>query len=149
MTDNISEILTDLAAAVQEESGESSRVKRKKTKGLPELPARRMLAETYLKNQHILWPELVKSGLLPKISEDSISAMAEEFHKKFVTGQWTPFTHWLAPPTAVAAIYLRFSDEGSNPRSLDQQFELTLKKARSLGYFVPWQYAFADSVITG
>ena len=48
-----------------------------------------------------------------------------------------------------AAIYLRYSSDQSNPRSLDQQLRLTLERAKSVGHFVPWWLVFADSGVTG
>ena len=45
--------------------------------------------------------------------------------------------------------YLRFSDEGSNPRSLDQQLNNVLNRARRDGVFIPWQYVCADAAVSG
>ncbi len=130
---------------------ESSRKNKKRTRGLPDDKSRRMLAETYLKVQHRLWPDLVKAGILPEITEANIGEMAEQFRQVFLSGKWSLFTHNLAKPSwvALAAAYIRFSHDNSNPRSLDQQLELTLKKARELNFFVPWQFVFADFAVTG
>ncbi|MFM7033779.1 MAG: hypothetical protein ACKOYJ_01090, partial [Planctomycetia bacterium] len=43
--------------------------------------------------------------------------------------------------------YLRFSDENSNPRSLDQQLINVLNRARRDSVFVPWQYVMADAAV--
>ncbi len=40
--------------------------------------------------------------------------------------------------------YVRFSDEGSNPRSLDQQLIDVLRRASHDGVFIPWSYICAD-----
>jgi hypothetical protein len=39
------------------------------------------LATEYLRRQRKLWPELVKAGLLPEVSEENIAAMIEDFKK--------------------------------------------------------------------
>ena len=45
--------------------------------------------------------------------------------------------------------YLRFSDENSNPRALDQQLHNVLNRARRDGVFVPWHYVLADAAVSG
>ena len=45
--------------------------------------------------------------------------------------------------------YARFSDEGSNHRSLDQQLLNVLTKAQREGVFVPWEYVCADAAVSG
>ena len=45
--------------------------------------------------------------------------------------------------------YLRFSDENSNPRSLDQQLLNVLTRARRDNVFVPWCYVLADAAVSG
>jgi DNA invertase Pin-like site-specific DNA recombinase len=44
---------------------------------------------------------------------------------------------------------VRFSDENSNPRSLDQQLLNVLTRARREGVFVPWLYVLADAAVSG
>jgi hypothetical protein len=51
--------------------------------------------------------------------------------------------------TDLGLAYLRFSDENSNPRSLDQQLLNVLNRARRDGVFVPWQYVLADAAVSG
>ncbi|MCE9631997.1 MAG: recombinase family protein [Planctomycetia bacterium] len=50
---------------------------------------------------------------------------------------------------ALAVAYLRFSDENSNPRSLDQQLLNVLNHARREGVFVTWHYVLADAAVSG
>ena len=50
---------------------------------------------------------------------------------------------------ALAVADLRFSDENSNPRSLDQQLLNVLNRARREGVFVPWHYVLADAAVSG
>ncbi len=50
---------------------------------------------------------------------------------------------------AVAACYLRFSCDNSNPRSLAQQLRNCLERAHRDGLFVPWALVFADAAVTG
>jgi DNA invertase Pin-like site-specific DNA recombinase len=49
----------------------------------------------------------------------------------------------------IAAAYLRFSDENSNPRSLDDQLVNVLARAAADRQFIPWEYVFADFAVTG
>jgi hypothetical protein len=51
--------------------------------------------------------------------------------------------------TDLGLAYLRFSDENSNPRSLDQQLLNVLNRARRDGVFMPWQYVLADAAVGG
>jgi DNA invertase Pin-like site-specific DNA recombinase len=45
----------------------------------------------------------------------------------------------------LGATYVRYSDEDSNPRSLDQQLLLVLERARRDGVFVPWRFVYGDA----
>ena len=130
---------------------EDLRARRAKTRGLPDAKARKELAETYLEVQHRLYPNLVKTGLVPEKTEANVSAMADDFRKSFEKNTWKKFdaskvvVQWLM----VAAAYLRYSDENSNPRSLNQQLKNILEAAKKHNIFIPWQYVFADSAVTG
>jgi DNA invertase Pin-like site-specific DNA recombinase/transcription initiation factor TFIIIB Brf1 subunit/transcription initiation factor TFIIB len=53
------------------------------------------------------------------------------------------------PWHALGVAYVRFSDENSNPRSLDQQLLNVLTRARREGVFVPWLYVLADAAVSG
>jgi len=53
------------------------------------------------------------------------------------------------PWTDLGIAYLRFSDEGSNPRSLAQQLINVLNRARREGVFIPWEYVLADAAVSG
>src|SRR5262249_14694124 len=50
---------------------------------------------------------------------------------------------------SIAAAYLRFSCDKSNPRSLAQQLKLILEKARTANQFIPWSFVFADAAVSG
>jgi len=51
--------------------------------------------------------------------------------------------------TDIGLGYVRFSDEGSNARSLDQQFINVLQWARRDEVFIPWCYVCADYAVSG
>lgn len=142
------DILADLSGGG---GADDARSKRRRTRGLPADDARLELARTYLKHQHRLWPELVKAGVLPKRTEPNTARLADQFRGAFEEGDWTTFQPGPgAPPwDTLGAAYLRYSDDGSNPRSLDQQLVNVLEKARQDRVFVAWEYVFADAAVTG
>jgi site-specific DNA recombinase len=119
--------------------------------GLPGRPELLELARTYLETQARLWPDLVGTAAVPAISEAKLTAMAEGFERRFRQQAIDVFQParlrkvWVAFGTA----YVRFSDEGSNPRSLDQQLINVLGKARREDVFVPWEYVCADAAVSG
>lgn len=151
MATNKLDLLDILADLSSENQHESIRSKRKRTRGLPEKDALLELARTYLKVQHRLWPALAKAGLLPKRTDANAARMADQFRESFEGGVWTEFRHGLGEPpwTELGAAYLRYSDLGSNPRSLDQQLLNVLEKARQYDVFVPWEFVFGDAAVTG
>ncbi len=51
--------------------------------------------------------------------------------------------------TDIGLGYVRFSDEGSNPRSLDQQLNNVLQRARRDDVFIPWHYVCAGYAVSG
>ncbi len=109
------------------------------------------LARTYLEAQARLWPDLAGTAAVPFAEPPTIAAMADDFERRFrqqsaeIFGPaGTPIV-WIA----LAVAYLRFSDENSNPRSLDQQLLNVLNRARREGIFVPWCYVLADAAVSG
>ncbi len=49
----------------------------------------------------------------------------------------------------IGGCYLRYSDENSNPRSLDQQLRNVLVRAAKDKVWIPWERVCADSAISG
>jgi DNA invertase Pin-like site-specific DNA recombinase len=127
------------------------RGRRRPDRGLPVGAALIDLARTWLQVQRTLWPELVRDGALPGPDPAVLAAMAEQFRALFLSGTSMAYRSPLSTPpwVGVAGSYLRYSDPGSNPRSLDQQLKLQLEKARTNGHFIPWCYVFADAAVTG
>ncbi len=125
--------------------------KRRPGRGLPSDEALRDLASTYLQSQRSLWPELASDGRLPCPDAGVISAMAEQFRDRFLSGVVEPFASPVgkAAWVGLACSYLRYSCDNSNPRSLDQQLRLQLERARRDGRFIPWAWVFADAAVTG
>jgi DNA invertase Pin-like site-specific DNA recombinase len=119
--------------------------------GLPERSGLMGLARTYLETQARLWQELVGTAAVPAADAATIAAMADDFEQRFRTQSVDNFNHGAMPRiwTALGLAYLRFSDENSNPRSLDQQLLNVLNRARRDGVFVPWQYVLADAAVSG
>jgi site-specific DNA recombinase len=125
--------------------------RRRGLRGLPSFKELKNLARTYLIMQHRLWPELSKSPLLPLVTNEAVAEMAKQFKKRFLRRRLDLFTYTASkvPWLQIAMSYLRYSDDNSNPRSLDQQLKLQLRRARDQRSFIPWQYVFADARITG
>jgi DNA invertase Pin-like site-specific DNA recombinase len=109
------------------------------------------LARTYLEVQARLWPELAGTTAVPAADAATIAAMADDFERRFRQQQAEVFRPGGTPIVwlALAVAYLRFSDENSNPRSLDQQLLNVLNRARRDGVFVPWHYVLADAAVSG
>jgi len=119
--------------------------------GLPERSGLMHLARTYLETQARLWPDLVGTAAVPAADAATIAAMADDFERRFRQQHAEVFRPGGTSPVwlALAVAYLRFSDENSNPRSLDQQLLNVLTRARRDGIFVPWQYVLADAAVSG
>ena len=120
-------------------------------KGLPDAKSRRDLARTYLEIQARCWSQLLESGVLPSADEEHIDLFAEEFQKKFLSGEVEAFrTDLESPPwQEIGEVYLRYSCDNSKPRSLDQQLRNALEGAARDKVFVPWSYVMADAAVTG
>ena len=91
--------------------------------GLPERTGLLDLARTYLETQARLWSELVGTAAVPTADPATIAAMADDFERRFRQQAADVFQPGAVPRiwTDLGLAYLRFSDENSNPRSLDQQ----------------------------
>lgn len=119
--------------------------------GLTARPSLLGLARTYLETQARLWPELAGTPAVPTITDAAVEAMADDFERRFRTQLVDVFSPaglrrvW----TDIGLGYVRFSDEGSNPRSLDQQLINVLQRARRDGVFIPWCYVCADYAVSG
>jgi DNA invertase Pin-like site-specific DNA recombinase len=119
--------------------------------GMPERTGLLDLARTYLEVQTRLWPDLAGTPAVPTADASTIAAMADDFERLF-RSQVVEVFHDGATRrgrNALGAAYLRFSDENSNPRSLDQQLLNVLTRAQREGVFVPWQYVLADAAVSG
>lgn len=120
-------------------------------RGLPDHDALIDLAKTYLETQHRLWPELVAIGVLPPLKEEATISLADSFRRRFLAGQidLTPLPdtcpHW----DDLGSEYLRYSCDNSNPRSLPQQLQLGLERAKRDKVFIPWECVCADAAVTG
>lgn len=119
--------------------------------GLPERSGLMDLARTYLETQARLWPDLAGTPAVPAADAATIAAMADDFERRFRQQSAEAFRPVGTPIAwiALAVAYLRFSDENSNPRSLDQQLLNVLNRARREGVFVPWHYVLADAAVNG
>jgi len=119
--------------------------------GMPERQGLLELARTYLEIQARLWPELAGTTAVPAADAATIAAMADDFERRFRQQSAEVFRPASTPIVwiALAVAYLRFSDENSNPRSLDQQLLNVLTRARREGVFAPWHYVLADAAVSG
>jgi site-specific DNA recombinase len=132
-------------------TGGRSRDKDREERGLPPRDSLRSLARTYLETQARLWPELAGTSAVPAITEAVVEAMADDFEHRFRSLAVDVFD-----PAGLRRVwadiglgYVRFSDEGSNPRSLDQQLNNVLQRARRDGVVIPWHYVCADYAVSG
>ena len=118
---------------------------------MPERQGLLDLARTYLEVQARLWPDLVGTAAVPAAAAPTIAAMADDFEERFRQQHAEPFRPGVTPKawTDLGVAYLRFSDENSNPRSLDQQLLNVLNRARRDGVFVPWCFVLADAAVSG
>jgi hypothetical protein len=105
--------------------------------GLPERAGLIDLARTYLDAQARLWPTLVGTPAVPVAMPATLEPMADDFERRFRQQRAEVFRRDGTPPewSGLGIAYLRFSDEGSNPRSLDQQLLNVLTRARHDGIF--------------
>jgi len=119
--------------------------------GLPDRETLVDLAATYLDIQARLWPDLVGTPAVPVSMPATIQPMAEAFERRFRSQAVEVFrpSGGARPCSALGIAYLRFSDEGSNPRSLAQQLINVLNRARREGVFIPWEYVLADAAVSG
>ena len=119
--------------------------------GLTTRPSLLGLALTYLETQARLWPDLAGTPAVPTVTDAAVEGMADDFERRFRAQSIDVFNSaglrrvW----DAIGLGYVRFSDEGSNPRSLDQQLLNVLQRARRDGAFIPWQYVCADYAVSG
>jgi DNA invertase Pin-like site-specific DNA recombinase len=128
-----------------------SREKGREEWGLPPREGLRSLACTYLEQQAIHWPGLVGTPAVPRATEAGIEAMASAFEDRFRSLSVERFDAAGVPARwrSLGGAYARFSDEGSNPRSLNQQLVNILARARRDDVFVPWEYVCGDAAISG
>lgn len=88
---------------------------------------------------------------MPIVTDAVVEAVADVFERRFRTQSMDIFDPaglrrvW----DAIGLGYVRFSDEGSNPRSLDQQLINVLQRARRDGVFIPWHYVCGDYAVSG
>jgi DNA invertase Pin-like site-specific DNA recombinase len=128
-----------------------SREKGREEWGLPPVDSLRSLARTYLEQQAIHWPGLAGTWAVPRCTEATIDAMAAAFERRFRTQSIDLFDPAGVPARwrSLGGAYARFSDEGSNPRSLNQQLVNILARARRDDVFIPWEYVCGDAAISG
>ena len=128
-----------------------SREKGREEWGLPPVDSLRSLARTYLEQQAIHWPGLMGTRAVPRVTEATIDTMAAAFERRFRTQSIDLFDPAGVPARwrSLGGAYARFSDEGSNPRSLNQQLVNILTRARRDDVFIPWEYVCGDAAISG
>ena len=104
--------------------------------------------------EHI-WKNKPDTGLnwfvkasLPDCNDDNVRLLVEDLRCRFL-GEPSVLTIDFTTALILCVAYLRFSDPGSNPRSLDQQLRNILDRAKKEGHFIPWAYVFADSGVPG
>lgn len=122
--------------------------RRKQERGLPDSVALLALADAYLELQNRFWPELVQNGTVARYTPENVAILADDFRNRFLDEATRNQIVAIPLDVEIAAGYTRYSDDGSNPRSLAQQLKLILEKARSNNHFIPWSNVFADAAVT-
>ena len=119
--------------------------------GLPKREALLGFARTYLENQTQLWPTLTGTAAVPAATDAVLASLADAFENRFrkQTVDIFPTTGLSKVWQTIGIAYVRFSDEGSNPRSLNQQLINVLNRAHRDGVFIPWHYVCADAAVSG
>lgn len=120
-------------------------------RGLPPDQELIALAKTYLELQHKLWPEMVKAGLLPEPVPEVLTEMVENFKSRHQTegADATTVQCFKRYCVNLAGLYTRYSCDNSSATSILDQTVNCLRKAQQEGYFIPWEYVFADYSVTG
>jgi hypothetical protein len=91
----------------------------------------------------------VKAGVLPPASDsEAPTRLAAAFRERFQGDRQIAVDANMLLRLAKAIAYLRYSDENSNPRSLAQQLDNILERARRDGKFIPWEFVCADAAVT-
>jgi DNA invertase Pin-like site-specific DNA recombinase len=136
------------------------------------------LATVYLELQRSLWPALADT-FLPAATDGQLRKMSEDLARRHMSGSLDGTPSYKGPlarkgvqlvgtpvlpapfrllcdaatgragASGLAAAYLRYSCNNSNPRSLDDQLRNVLKEARDMNLFIPWSLVFADASISG
>lgn len=119
--------------------------------GLPERNDLLGLARSYLELQGRFWPQLLGTAVVPVPMQAVLEVMADGFERRFRKQSTDRFQAGPLPKVwnALGIGYVRFSDDGSNHRSLDQQLRNVLTKAQREGVLVPWEYVCADAAVSG
>jgi len=122
----------------------------KQDRGLPNIALLRDMAQAFLSKQRQLWPKLAQLGILSKPGIMSATDLADQFAKRFREGSTQPVDSLKIDKhcKAIAGAYVRFSCDKSNPRSLVQQLNLILDRAKANDHFIPWNLVFADAAIS-
>ncbi len=89
--------------------------------------------------------------MLPELTDDNLGEMASRFEQVYLSGNLPVFENvsMLPEGVKVGAVYSRYSDANSNPRSLNQQLRNELQGAARDRVFAPWEYVLADAAVTG
>jgi hypothetical protein len=127
-----------------------NRRERSEMRGFPSAEALRDLATMYLELCGELYPDFVARGVLPAISDESISNFVRNFTDTWKAQQYTPPAKKLTklPGYKLSIAYVRFSDSSSNPRSLAQQLNNIMRWAANNGYVIPPEAIFADAAVS-
>ncbi len=136
-------------ADVEEARPRGDRREQSRRRGLAVAENLKKLACVWLDQAHELYPGQVAAGLVPPNSNQAAEELACEFERRFV-GLEGPAPGVQAKRDGCLAIaYLRYSDENSNPRSLDDQLIQVMQRAAANGRFAPWSLVFADAGVSG
>jgi site-specific DNA recombinase len=126
------------------DGGSQGKRRGKRDKGLPSTNDLKELAELYLELQSTLWDP-------QSLQHQDPAVMAEDFRSSFLDADWRPSVDSgrLGSGAKLGAVYVRYSCDHSNPRSLAQQLRNCLERARKDEVFVPWRFVFADAAVSG
>ncbi|HMO85939.1 MAG TPA: recombinase family protein, partial [Lacipirellulaceae bacterium] len=114
--------------------------------GLPPDEELTKLVASYLEYAGELWPELLQRGLLPAPTPEAVAELKTQFVARHRTGAVDPASlqRYIDGGLSLAIDYSRYSHEGSDPKSVWDQFRLALDRAKAEGNFIPWELFLAD-----
>jgi len=125
----------------------------KQDQGLADRTAIEALYKAYRGIIDAQWPQLVGTELLPPLTDETISQAVDQYEQRHRTGR---VDHEAVEQKLKALgvrtagmIYPRFSCDQSQDTSVEDQTVECLRRSKSDGVFVPFEFVFPDFALSG